>query len=112
MIKKLLQKKGETLVETLVALLIATLSVMMLTTAITTSAQINKKNKDADAKFTDELAEAENYSTPPEELIEGNVEIDYELKFVNSGTSYIDKSVTVNVYGSDGSFASYNKKSE
>lgn len=112
MIKKLLQKKGETLVETLVALLIATLSVMMLTTAITTSAQINKKNKDADVKFTNELAEAENYSTPTEELIEKNVEIDYELKYVNSGTTDIEKIVPVNVYGRNGSFASYNKKSD
>ena len=63
MLKKIKQKKGETLVETLAALLIATLSVMMLTSAITASARINGKNREADEKFVKELQIAESYGS-------------------------------------------------
>ena len=100
MIKKLLQNKGETLIESLVALLIATFSVVILTTAITASARINKQNRDADAAFTEELKKVENFSDDATKT--SGVKVVFTMDGMPTET-------TVDVYSGDGELASYKK---
>ena len=104
--KKLKQQKGETLAESLVALLIATLSVMMLTAAITGSARVNKQNRDADLRYSEDLKRAESYETDAEyEVKEAEIRFDFE-----GGVHYIKE---VLLYGgTDGKMASYKAKED
>lgn len=60
MIRKLRQKKGETLIETLVAMLVIVLSVALLCTCVMSAANINKQTREADEEFREELLAAEN----------------------------------------------------
>jgi len=64
MMHKLKQKKGETLVETLFSMLIALLSMGMLCTCILAATNINKNNREADEKFSEQLKKAESMVTP------------------------------------------------
>ena len=99
MISKLKQQLGETLVETLVSLLIATLSVMMLTAAITGSARINSRNREADITYTRELKRAESYDTSDYPAQTTYITIDFN-------GSKVDKEVRL-FGGTDGKFTSY-----
>lgn len=49
--KKLQNRRGETLIETLTALLIATLVCLFLATAIVTGSRVNAKVREADVSF-------------------------------------------------------------
>ncbi len=49
--KKLLNKKGETLIETLMAMIVATLVVLFLATSITTASRVNKEVEEIDTSF-------------------------------------------------------------
>lgn len=101
MLKKLKQQKGETLAETLAALLIATLSVMMLTAAITASARLNSKNREADKKFAEELQMAESYGNKLSGISDAVV---FDFSSADLGI----ENVEVELYGeSDGRLVSY-----
>lgn len=49
--KKLLQKRGETLVESLVSILLVTFIMLFLSTAIVAAARINRKLRDTDISY-------------------------------------------------------------
>ena len=99
MISKLKQQLGETLVETLVSLLIATLSVMMLTAAITGSARINNRNREADVTYAKELKRAESYETSEYPAQTTYIDIDFNGRVVEKEVKLFG--------GVDGKFASY-----
>lgn len=106
MVKKLKQQRGESLVETLVALLIATMSVIMLTSALTASARINRKNRDADEVYARELKRVESYESTAEYPKQ---DTNITLNFGNGVT--LEK--VVELYGgTDGKMASYKVKGE
>lgn len=104
MIKKLKQKKGETLVETLVALLIATFSVMLLTAAITGSARVNKQNSDSDKSYADDLRKVESYDKTAGNMVETGLIFDF-----GSGNT---EEITIELYGGTGKLASYKAKED
>lgn len=58
---RLLDSRGETLVETLGAILIAALSTALLFTCVVTSNRINSQTRVADDNYYNELSGAENY---------------------------------------------------
>lgn len=101
MLKKLKEKKGETLVESLVAMLIALLSMVMLTSCTTAAANMNAATRAMDKKFNEELKRAEGlmaeagYDAKP---------IEVKLTFDTCGV----KTADVTLYGGDtGTFAAY-----
>ena len=49
--KKLLQKRGETLVESLVSILLVTFIMLFLSTAIVAAARINRQLRDTDISY-------------------------------------------------------------
>lgn len=73
--KKLMNNKGETLIESMVAILIFTLSSIMLYTMLTTSVDLNKKAKEADAVYADQMIYAEQAEDPS-----GNCSVTFKLK--------------------------------
>lgn len=101
MLRKLKEKKGETLVESMVAMLIALLSMVMLTSCTTAAANINAATKEMDKKFNQELIRAEGL------MVEDGYEakdIGIKLSFDTCGTETAD----VTLYGGDsGTFAAY-----
>lgn len=101
MLKKLKDKKGETLVESLVAMLIALLSMVMLTSCTTAAANINAATRAMDKKFAEELERAEGM------MAEAGYEtknIKVKLTFDTCGVQTAD----VTLYGGDaGTFVTY-----
>lgn len=102
MIKKLLQKKGETLVETLVSLMIAVLAIALLSSCIMAATTINHKSQELDEKYSAQLQEAEGmYGTPQPG----------EVTIVFGDGSYTNVDVTL--YGNpDGMFGAYDYETE
>ncbi len=77
--KKLRDRKGETLIETLTALLICTLVLLFLSTAISVAAKINKKIRETDISF--------NYGTSDADIINVRI-IDENKQTVGSAKAY------------------------
>lgn len=102
MIKKLRQKKGETLVETMFSLLIAVLAIALLTSCIMAATAINHKTQKIDEKYSTQLQQAEGmYGTPKEA----------EVKIMFGDGSHII--VEVELYGDeDGMFSAYDYTAE
>ena len=106
--KKLVQNSGETLVETLAAIMIAVLSVGLLSSAVLASANINKKTKDMDNRYKEELQKAE--CLLEEDKIGTNQLLNLTFKY-EGGSQSTD--VKVDVYGEmDGIFVSYTYEPE
>lgn len=101
MLKKLKDKKGETLIESLVAMLIALLSMVMLTSCTTAAAKMNAATKEMDEKYSKELERAEGLMA---EAGYDAKDIKVKLTFDTCGV----KTADVMLYGGDtGVFASY-----
>ena len=62
--EKILNSRGETLVETLAAILIAVLSVALLLGSVTASGQLARQADQSDTSFFTTLTEAENREAP------------------------------------------------
>ena len=62
--EKILNSRGETLVETLAAILIAVLSVALLLGSVTASGQLARQADQSDKSFFTTLTEAENRESP------------------------------------------------
>lgn len=62
--KKLMNKKGESLIESLVAILIFTLSSILLFTMLTTATDLNRAAKEADAAHQAQMVYAEQAESP------------------------------------------------
>lgn len=105
MIRKLRQKKGETLVETLVSMLIAVLSMAILSMATMTATNVNQEIREIDEKYNKELRQVES--------LDGSVKTSVQtlsltFKSVDGTTVYDTDTVSVTVYGNDdASFISY-----
>ncbi len=95
---KLKNKKAETLLETLVSILVAVLSVTLLATSVMVAARINKTTGEADARFNEELGEAELGAVL--DIEDSRITV----RFDNGST----ENVLVDIYGT-GEFASYKK---
>lgn len=94
--QKLIQNKGETLIEALVAVLIAFLSMAMLCASMLSASKINEKTKKADDKFKGDLFQAE--------ALQGtSTTSNVKLSFGNGSSS----TVSVDLYGSGGDFVGY-----
>ena len=106
--KKLLQNSGETLVETLVAIVITVLSIGFLTSAVLASVNINKKVKDRDIKYKEDLQKAE--CLLDEDRINTNQLLDINFTYEEGSQNTV---VKVDVYGEeDGIFVSYTYEPE
>lgn len=103
MIKKLKQKKGETLVETLFSMLIAVLSMGILCMAVMTATNLNMQTREMDEKYNSELRAVES--------LEGDNEVKVlTITFKSEDGSILHESTTaeVTMYGGDESaFLSY-----
>lgn len=101
MVRKLKNKKGETLIETMVALLIAILAVGLVATSSIAASKMNEANREADKKFRQDLELVETHTAGKElqQMI---------IIFGDGSHSIID----VNVYGRDCVFASYEKRGD
>lgn len=99
MIKKIKQKKGETLIETLVSMLIALLAMGLITTAVTVAGRMNQRNRDADQEFSKELEQVEIYMAK-------KTQTDMTILFEDGS----HKNVTVDVYGEGSRFASFKQE--
>ena len=102
MLKKLRQKRGETLIEALLSMLIAVLAMGFLSTAVGAASKMNMTNEALDEKFATDLQNAEAYLT-------GAQEKNLTIEFDNEENPTV---LTVNVYGGTGTFASYLEKQE
>lgn len=91
---KLLNSRGETLVETLAAILIAALSVALLVGSVTASGNLARQADQSDTSFFDLLTKAEDRKNP---LTEG-IDIAREVKIKESGT---EVTIPVQVYGGE-----------
>ncbi|MBR5126812.1 MAG: type II secretion system protein [Roseburia sp.] len=106
--KKLLQNSGETLVETLVAIVITVLSIGFLTSAVLASVNINKKVKDRDIKYKEDLQKAE--CLLDEDRINTNQLLDINFTYEEGSQNTV---VKVDVYGEEnGIFVSYTYEPE
>lgn len=92
--EKILNSRGETLVETLAAILIAVLSVALLLGSVTASGQLARQADQSDTSFFETLTNAEDRGTP---LTEG-VASSPEVKIKESGT---EVTIPVQVYGGE-----------
>lgn len=107
MIRKLKQKKGETLVETLFSMLIAVLSMGILCTAVMAATNLNKQTREMDEKYNAELRaveglESTTYKTTKQLTITFKPE---------DGTSNYIEYADVELYGSaESAFLSYEYK--
>ena len=99
MIKKLKQKKGESLLEALISMLIAVLAMGLITTAALAAGRMNQRNREADQKFAEEIEKVETYTAEKESK--------QMLILFADGTQ---KTVNVDVYGKDGRFASFKQE--
>ncbi len=59
---KLQSRRGETMVEMLVSMMILTLTICLLVTMIVVSYQFDRQAREADNKFKEDLAAAENFT--------------------------------------------------
>lgn len=104
MIKKLKQKRGETLMETLFSMLIAVLCIGLLSSAVTAAANINQKTRELDEKYNDELNKVEGMSSGVA-TTDKTVVITFEHQ---DGEGNFTEEVIVTVYGDEESaFLSY-----
>ena len=110
MIKKLRQKKGETLVDTMVSLLIAVLSVVMLSTAVLTTTKINQQTREMDERFNAQLLEAEGLDNSVKKK---NVQISIRFSSLDDSAVYENSTAEVLLYGNpESDFLSYDYKPE
>ena len=79
MIKKLKQKKGETLVETLFSLMIAVLCIGLIYSAVLSATNINKETRALDEKYNSELNAIEGMTYT--ETYEGYLVIDFNYEY-------------------------------
>ena len=109
MIKKLKQKKGETLIETLFSLMIAVLCIGLISGAVTASANINRQTRELDKKYADELNAVEGMSDGIS-TSEKDVVISFQPK---DGSQSYTEEAKVTVYGDENStFLSYDYEGE
>lgn len=99
MMRKLLENKGETLIEALVSLLIAVLAMGLVSTAALSATSINKSTREADKIFADELEAAEIHSTEQPSVL--------KKLTITSSDAKIEVEENVDVYGKGSTFASY-----
>lgn len=105
MIKKLRQKKGETLIETLCSLLIVVLSVLLLSTAVLTASRINMQMRQADENYQSELKQAEGMADDTKKEM---VDIRVTFGTVDGATLHESTVAEVLLYGGEESmFLSY-----
>ncbi len=82
--KKLLNKRGETLTESLIALLITVLSAAMFATMVTAAVNIGSKADAAVEEFYEELSAAEAGSIPESGTLEVN-DRDFTVEYYRRG---------------------------
>lgn len=105
MIKKLKQKKGETLVETMFSLMIAVLCVGLIYSAVLSATRINQDVRKLDEKYDSELIAVEGFLEEGVKVTEKDVVITFQ--YPNEENKYTEE-VKVSVYGNDDSaFLSY-----
>ena len=94
--KKLLNKKGESLVESLVSILIFTLSSIMLYTMLSTATEMNRKVKEISKAYQEQMVHAE-------QAVEADVTNQtVTFKYVHAGTEKeLFRYSTVNLYRKD-----------
>ena len=83
MIKKLKQKKGETLVETLFSLMIAVLCVGLIYSAVIAATNINKETRALDEKYNSELNAIEGMTCT--EISSEHVVIEFNFEYKPTG---------------------------
>ena len=104
MIKKLKQKRGETLIETLFSMMIVVLCIGLLSSAIMAAANINRQTRELDEKYNEELNAVEG-RTEGVSKTEKDVVISFQPA---DGSSAYTEDATVIVYGDeDSAFLSY-----
>ena len=103
--RKLLNKKGESLVESLVAILIFTMASIILYSMVTTASKINMEAKENDKNIASQLAVAEHAEIPV-----GDGKVIISIKDIASGTAEKISETNVKVYrdnSKDGTLYSY-----
>ena len=101
--RKLLQSKGETLVEILASILIGTLAVSLLVSGIAFASRMNQQTYETDQEFYEGLNSAENKTDKIER------DYDYFVKIVENGKT-TEKDVKITLYGAEGAVYSYSLK--
>ena len=91
--EKLLNSRGETLVETLAAILIAALSVALLVGSVTASGNLARQADQSDTSFFDLLTKAEARGEPL-----SGIGVDPEVKITEGGKT---ATIPVQVYGGE-----------
>jgi hypothetical protein len=99
-IKKLKNKKGETIVELLAAILVGTLSVALLAAGIAAAGNIEKQSDQADTQFYQSLNAAEAKTDP----------VRTTTATVKEGARTV--SIPIRVYGGDGAWSYAASQSE
>lgn len=102
LMKKLLGKKGESLVESLASILIFTLTSIALFSMLMASARINQETKTANEDFKTQMQVAE---TGDGEAIDGQVTFTFDG--VTDGASIISTTKNVDIYQAEGENALY-----
>lgn len=105
MIRKLRQKKGETLIETLISMLIAVLSMGILSMATMTATNVNNEIREVDEKYNEELRQVESLDSSVKMSVQT---LNLLFESADGTTTYGTDTVSVNVYGNDdAAFLSY-----
>lgn len=105
MIRKLRQRKGETLVETLISMLIAVLSMGILSMATMTATNVNQEIREIDEKYNEELRQVESLDDSVKMSIQT---LNLSFESADGTTVYDTDTVSVTVYGNDdAAFLSY-----
>lgn len=95
--RKLRQNKGETLIEALVSLLIAVLAIGFVSTTWIAATNMNKRNRENDAKYRLEMERADGVR---ENGVDGKLIIEFHNSDWNTEADIL-------IYGGDGSFVTY-----
>lgn len=109
MIKKLKQKRGETLIETLFSMLIAVLSMGILCTAVMAASNLNMQTREMDKKYSEELRAVEGLD---ESVAREGVLIKISFQPEDGSPAYFTEK-TITTYGDEESaFLSYDYKGD
>lgn len=104
MIKKLKQKRGETLMETLFSMMIAVLCMGMLCNAVMAATNINRQTRELDEKYSDELNAVEGMA---DDITKTEKELVISFQPADGSPVYAENA-TVTVYGDeDSAFLAY-----
>lgn len=96
--RKMVESKGETLVELLASILIGTLAVSLLVSGIVFASRMNQQTYETDKKFYEGLNHAEN---------KDDAIVEESKYFVNIAEGEENLEVEITLYGAEGSVYSY-----